>query len=247
MSATKSGALGLAIVAALAARLSPAAQEGEPTSAVDPGAVEHFEKKVRPILVERCFKCHAGDDVKGGLHLDSADGLRAGGDSGAAVVAGKPDESLLVQAVRHENGLKMPPDGKLSDPQIAELATWIRSGAVWPAAAPTTPPLPGPAAVAPKLPNDGELAAALQLWLRADALSLADGEPVFTWPDQSGHGRDLTATRGVRPGGVGLPPKFARESKLGRRPGVRFEVASGLAASPGNPLPIEGDAALSLL
>jgi mono/diheme cytochrome c family protein len=247
MSATKSGALGLAIVAALAARLSPAAQEGEPTSAVDPGAVEHFEKKVRPILVERCFKCHAGDDVKGGLHLDSADGLRAGGDSGAAVVAGKPDESLLVQAVRHENGLKMPPDGKLSDPQIAELATWIRSGAVWPAAGPTKPSLPGPAAVAPKLPNDGELAAALQLWLRADALSLADGEPVFTWPDQSGHGRDLTATRGVRPGGVGLPPKFARESKLGRRPGVRFEVASGLAASPGNPLPIEGDAALSLL
>ncbi|HWB09080.1 MAG TPA: PSD1 and planctomycete cytochrome C domain-containing protein [Pirellulales bacterium] len=252
MSATKLSAMGLGILAALAVRLSSAAQEGEPKTVVAPapvdaGAVEHFEKRVRPLLVERCYKCHAGDEVKGGLHLDSADGLHAGGDSGAAIVTGKPAESLLVQAVRHENGLEMPPDGKLSDVQIADLATWIRSGAVWPASGPTKTSPPGPAAVSPRRPNAGGLAAALQLWLPADALSLADGDPVFTWPDQSGHGRDLTATRGVRPGGVGLPPRFARESKLGRRPSVRFDVASGLAASPGNPVPIEGDAALSLI
>ncbi|HEV3344459.1 MAG TPA: PSD1 and planctomycete cytochrome C domain-containing protein [Pirellulales bacterium] len=247
MPAKRSGAVGLAIVAALAVRLSPATRAAEQAQPADPVAAEHFEKKVRPLLVERCQKCHSGSDVKGGLHLDSADGLRAGGDSGAVIVSGKPEESLLVQAVRHENGLEMPPDGKLSEAQIADLATWIRAGATWPAEGPTAAAAPSEASVSPTMPNEEELAAALQLWLRADALSLADGEPVSTWPDQSGHGRDLAATRGVRAGGVGLPPRFVKESKLGRRPGLRFDVASGLAASPGNPLPIQGDAALSLL
>ncbi len=96
-------------------------------------------------------------------------------------------------------------------------------------------------------PNAGDLAKTLQLWLRADDLALADGESVFVWPDHSGHGRDFSATKGVRPEGVGLPAKFAKESTLQRRPAVRFETTTGLAASPHNPVAIRGDAELTML
>ena len=95
-------------------------------------SAEHFEKRVRPLLVERCHKCHAGSNAKGGLKLDSAASVRQGGDSGEAVVPGKPEESRLIQAVRHENGLKMPPEGRLTESQVADLSTWVRAGAPWP-------------------------------------------------------------------------------------------------------------------
>src|SRR5712691_7458106 len=85
---------------------------GQDRLAESRAALEHFEKRVRPLLVERCHKCHAGEKVKGGLRLDSADGLRRGGESGAVIVPGKPEESRLIQAVLSENSLKMPPDGK---------------------------------------------------------------------------------------------------------------------------------------
>jgi hypothetical protein len=97
------------------------------------------------------------------------------------------------------------------------------------------------------VPNDEKLVPHLQLWLRGDDLSLQDREPVFIWPDRSGHGRDLSATKGVRSDGVGLPGVFVRESAVQRRPGVRFEPVTGLAASPDNPVDIRGDAALTLL
>src|SRR3954447_14158102 len=100
-----------------------------PTSA----ARERFEKKVRPLLASRCWQCHGADKVKGGLRLDSAEGLARGGETGPAIVAGKPEESLLVQAVRYQDDLRMPPKGKLSDPEVAELIEWVRAGANWPA------------------------------------------------------------------------------------------------------------------
>src|SRR5258708_7848588 len=77
-------------------------------------AEDHFEKRVRPLFVERCHKCHAGATSKGGFRLDSREALLKGGESGPAVVLGRPDESLLLQAVRHQDGLAMPPDGKLN-------------------------------------------------------------------------------------------------------------------------------------
>ncbi len=212
---------------------------------------DHFEKRVRPLLIERCFKCHAGKSVKGKLWLDSVEGLRRGGESGAVIVAGMPEESLLIQAVQHQGGLKMPPDGKLTEGQIGDLVAWIKAGAVWPvegtAAAPTKSSKAGAATIQPVAPNEGELAKSLQLWLRADALTLADGDPVYVWPDASGHGRDVSATKGIRTDGVGLPAKFAKESTLLRRPAVRFETTTGLASSPSNPVDIRGDAALSLM
>ncbi|MGE5191340.1 MAG: DUF1553 domain-containing protein [Deltaproteobacteria bacterium] len=216
--------------------------------AADTPAADHFEKRIRPLLIERCHKCHAGEKVKGNLHLDSAQGLRQGGETGAVVVPGKPDESRLIQAVRHEGGLKMPPDGKLSDTQIADLVAWVKGGAVFPDGTPAAAPTAvTPLLTAPLLPNADGLAPHLQLWLKGDDLALKEGEPVFLWPDRSGHGRDLSATKGVRVDGVGAPGLFIKESAVQRRPAVRFEPATGLAASPDNPVDIRGDAALTIV
>src|SRR6476661_4222638 len=99
-------------------------------------AEDHFERRVRPLLIERCQKCHAGTMHKGGLRLDSREAVLKGGETGPAVVPGKPDESLLMHAVRHRDGLAMPPKGKLNESQIAALEQWIKAGAVWPGPAP---------------------------------------------------------------------------------------------------------------
>lgn len=91
---------------------------------------EFFEKKIRPILVEHCLDCHSeAKKVRGGLRLDSVEGWSAGGDTGIAVVPGKPEESLLIEAVKYQDDLKMPPKGKLSDTAIADLEEWIKRGA----------------------------------------------------------------------------------------------------------------------
>ncbi|MDX2037635.1 MAG: DUF1553 domain-containing protein [Isosphaeraceae bacterium] len=100
--------------------------------AADPSA-DRFEKKIRPLLVDRCISCHGPEKQRGGLRLDSPEAIAEGGDNGSPVVAGKPDESLLVEVVRYASDLKMPPKGKLSDSDIAELVSWIREGAAWPA------------------------------------------------------------------------------------------------------------------
>src|SRR5205823_2609361 len=82
----------------------------------EPSGVAFFEQKIRPVLVQECYKCHSAQaqKPKGGLRLDSREGLLTGGDSGPAVVPGAVDESLIIEALRHE-GLQMPPTGKLPD------------------------------------------------------------------------------------------------------------------------------------
>jgi len=95
--------------------------------------VDFFETKVRPVLVEHCYKCHSAgaEKIKGGLTLDTRDGWMKGGDSGPAIVPGKPDESLFVKAIRYtDRDLAMPPsDKKLPDNLIADLVQWVRMGA----------------------------------------------------------------------------------------------------------------------
>jgi hypothetical protein len=206
---------------------------------------DHFEKKVRPLLLARCVACHGPEKSKGGLRLDAA-GIARGGDSGPVVVPGRPDESRLIQAVRQTGDLKMPPKQRLKDQEIADLVTWARSGAVWPAAsagAATAMP-PG---VRTLEPDAASLRPHLQAWYRADRLPLADGKPVHVWPDSSGRGRDLTATAGVRRGGVGQPGRFVAASSVHRRPAVRFGPDTGLAASPDVPIDLRGDAAFTIL
>jgi hypothetical protein len=117
---------GLALLLLLAA--GPAGRAAEPPDA----EADFFEKEVRPLLVEKCWGCHGDGRPKGRLKLTSrADALR-GGDSGPAVVAGKPDESLLVKAVRYQDEPRMPPKGKLGDRQIEVLERWVKRGAPWP-------------------------------------------------------------------------------------------------------------------
>jgi hypothetical protein len=92
-----------------------------------------FEREVRPVLVQRCYRCHSrgADKVKGGLLLDSRAGIERGGASGARVVApGDPERSALVRAVRYTDAdLEMPPDEKLAPAEIAALEAWVRRGA----------------------------------------------------------------------------------------------------------------------
>src|SRR4051794_21525501 len=94
-------------------------------AAADDAGHEFFEKDIRPILAEHCAKCHGDEKPKGTLKLTSRADLLAGGDSGPAAVPGKPDDSLLIQAIRYHEDPKMPPKGKLADAQIAALAKWV--------------------------------------------------------------------------------------------------------------------------
>jgi len=89
-----------------------------------------FETKIRPVLVTSCYECHSADSkiVQGGLRLDSRAGVLQGGDTGAALVPGKADQSLLIKALRHD-GLEMPPKGKLPDSVIRDFEAWVAMGA----------------------------------------------------------------------------------------------------------------------
>jgi hypothetical protein len=107
----------------------------ESVSAYDSRTEALFETRVRPILVEHCYKCHSTESkqAKGGLKLDTRSAIRKGGDSGPAVVPGDVDESLLLQAVAFDGGFyDMPPSGKLPEASIEALREWVRAGAVDP-------------------------------------------------------------------------------------------------------------------
>ncbi len=94
-----------------------------------------FETEVRPILAHRCYECHGEKKQKAGLRLDHISTIIAGGDSGPALVRGKPDDSLLIEAIRYKNeDLQMPPDDeRLPAAEVAVLEKWIQLGAPWPA------------------------------------------------------------------------------------------------------------------
>jgi hypothetical protein len=99
---------------------------------ITPKQERFFESKIRPVLVTHCGKCHAqtAEKLRGGLRLDSREGLQRGGDSGPAVVPGKPEESLLIRAIRYrDEELRMPPRAKLPDAVVAEFEAWVKMGA----------------------------------------------------------------------------------------------------------------------
>lgn len=94
-------------------------------------ASDFFENKVRPILANNCYDCHTAAEM-GGLRVDSRERILQGGKSGAAIVPGDPDKSLLIQAVRQTGDLKMPKGGKLKPEEVQALAEWVKMGAPWP-------------------------------------------------------------------------------------------------------------------
>jgi len=106
-----------------------------PSYGQPPSESNEFEQHIRPLLAEHCYECHSSESktLQGGLRLDTPNGILVGGDSGPSVVASKPDESLLIQAVRyHDLDSAMPPAGKLSEELIVKLELWVRSGASMP-------------------------------------------------------------------------------------------------------------------
>ncbi|MEY3457675.1 MAG: hypothetical protein RL215_832 [Planctomycetota bacterium] len=97
-----------------------------------------FEQRIRPVLVDRCFRCHGGERVSGGLRVDALTSLLTGGESGPAIVSGDADASLLVRAIERAADVSaMPPaaDAALSDQQVRDFRLWISAGAFWPKAA----------------------------------------------------------------------------------------------------------------
>ena len=98
---------------------------------LDPAGVEFFEKSVRPVLVARCYECHSAEKkIKGGLALDTRDATLKGGDSGPGLVAGDPEKSKIIEAVRYKNqDLQMPPKSPLPPAEIKVLEDWVRMGA----------------------------------------------------------------------------------------------------------------------
>ncbi len=126
--------LRIALVAVLVAPSVALAADPAP---LDAKKVEFFETKIRPVLVEQCYKCHSEEAVKdkklkGGLKLDTKAALLAGGETGAALVPGKVDKGTLLQSMKYTDELKMPPKGKLPDAVIKDFEKWIADGAVDP-------------------------------------------------------------------------------------------------------------------
>ena len=141
----RSANLWMGMVALLGSALTGSVRAEE--TAFAPEQIEFFEKQVRPLFVEHCHKCHGPTKQKGTLRLDSREAILKGGDSGAAIFPGKPNESELIKALRYDpDGYQMPPDGKLPPETVAVFVKWVEMGAPWPASAtPGVPDKLGPA------------------------------------------------------------------------------------------------------
>ena len=127
------GIVSCCVVMWVAATAAAHVRAGEPGTAADEA---FFEQHVRPLLVTRCYACHAGEKAGGGLSLESREGWAAGGDSGPAIIPGDADASLLVQAVRGDDpAWRMPPEDSgppLTSDEVAVLERWVADGAVDP-------------------------------------------------------------------------------------------------------------------
>jgi hypothetical protein len=118
------------VISSLAILVTAMPLPAEEAASLAPAGQAFFETKIRPVLVEHCYECHAKDTkiLQGGLRVDHPQGLLQGGDSGPAIVPGKAAESLLIQALRYE-GVEMPPKGKLPDAVIQDFEAWVAMGA----------------------------------------------------------------------------------------------------------------------
>ena len=139
--------------------------------------VQFFEAKIRPVLADKCYKCHSADSgkISGGLGLDTREGMLVGGDSGPVLEPGKPDESLIMEAIRYEtDGFQMPPPrsgGKLAISVIADFEKWISMGA------------PDPRDGAAYVPDSGAGDETKQWWAFQPVKSVVPPQPKNSaWP-----------------------------------------------------------------
>ena len=103
----------------------------------DASKPEYYTTRVKPIFDANCARCHGGLNHRGGLNIDTREGMLKGGHDGTVLVPGDPAKSLLVRLIRHEgpadDPMPMPPKGpKLSDADIAVVERWVKAGAVMP-------------------------------------------------------------------------------------------------------------------
>ncbi len=187
-------------------------------AADDQAGIALFEAKIRPVLIRECYSCHSdrAKAVKGGLRLDTREAVRAGGDSGPIVVPGKPEESPIIEALRHE-GLAMPPKGKLPDAVIADFARWIELGA----------PDPRNTAALPARPAAIDIKAGQRFW--AYQAPRAHRPPVVVDPSWPSSEIDRFVLAGLEAKGL-HPAPDADRSTLARR--LAFDLT-------GLPLPSE--------
>jgi cytochrome c553 len=195
--------------------------------------VAFFEAKVRPLLEQRCLECHGAKKQKGGLRLDSKSGWTTGGDRGPAVEPGKPEASLLVNAVRYaDDDLQMPPSGKLAAGEIAVFEQWVARGA--------PDPRVGSAAVPVKQSWPDVFRGRKQWW---SLQSVRPVEPPVVDDPAWSHGgvdrflRARMQRAGVEPAGVAGPRTLIRRASLVLTglPPSPDEVSAFVAASQADP------------
>jgi cytochrome c553 len=162
----------IVVLLALSATTRAAGPESPQADAAD---VEFFEAKVRPALADHCVRCHGPTKQRAGLRLDSPAAILTGGEGGPVLVPGDPEASRLIQVIRYDDDLQMPPKGKLADPLIADLTSWVKRGA-------PTPPDHARPATAPASPrSDFDLAERRRHWAF---------QPIRTVPPPPVHGDD---------------------------------------------------------
>ncbi len=234
----------LALLAAACGGSSSAASDELKSDGVSKDVARFFETEVRPLLARRCFGCHGASRQKGGLRLDSREAVLRGGESGPAVVPGKPGESLLLEAVRYES-LEMPPNGRLSDREVAALQRWIALGAPWPRVAQgagdpaatwwsfqpvTDPPVP----IVPPAERTGQAAGSVDPWSDhpIDRFVLVRLRPMGLTPAPPADRRTLI--RRVYFDLIGLPPSQAEIDAFlaDRRPDAWPRLVDRLLADP---------------
>jgi len=127
-----------ALLCGVAVSIAALSGSARAAQATDSSGLEFYEKKIRPVFVQQCYKCHSttADKLKAGLYLDSREGILKGGETGPAVVPGHPEQSLLIEAVRYTNqDMQMPPKTRLPTAVVADFVAWVQMGAPAPAGA----------------------------------------------------------------------------------------------------------------
>lgn len=120
---------GLLIAFVVLTTSSLCAAEKQPTQQ----QIQFFESKIRPLFIKHCYDCHGPDEQESGLRMDSFQGIAKGGKAGSLIVPGKPEQSLLITAVKYQSpDLQMPPDDKLSKQEVKDLVNWVKMGAPYP-------------------------------------------------------------------------------------------------------------------
>ena len=196
-----------------------------------------FEASIRPLLVEKCQTCHGPDKQWGALRLDTRDAILKGGETGPAIVPGKPEESLIVKAIRRTGDeLKMPPKEALSERQIADLVRWVEMGAPFPhTAGPSKPKHRDPdhwsfrPVIQPTVPQTQNTAWASGPW---DQFILAKLEQANIVPTDRANPRTLMRRATFDLTGLPPTPDEIVEVLVDDRPDAYARLIDRLLASP---------------